>query len=1403
MTLDGSMSTGSAFWKEKLATATLTGVPTDFVRPVPPAIVEATTQFKVPESVARLAATVKQTPHTTLLAVLSVLVARLSGDEDIVIGADIDAGSVVALRTQISPPSTTFDVVISSIADELRASSTYALSSAAQYASVVQSTDPIWRVAVYHTPEAPRVPVLESGTDIAFFINNDKSLVDFDIHYNSLLFNRDRIVFLLDQIGTFSERVSSRTAEPVGSISLVSASQCKILPDPTTDLHWSDFRGPIHDIFAANAAAHPDRMCVLETACATDPERLNERSFSYRQIDEASNVLAHQLIQSGVQVGDVVSVYAHRGVDLVVAVFGVLKAGAAFSVIDIAYPPARQIIYLQVAQPTALVVLKRAGQLDSSVQEYIDNNLKLRTFIPALQLADDGSLSGSLQSEISANIPDILACVQHKARVPTGVVVGPDSTPTLSFTSGSEGVPKGVRGRHFSLTYYFPWMAKTYGLSSNDRFTMLSGIAHDPIQRDMFTPLFLGASLIVPAPDDIGTPGQLATWMAKNGATVTHLTPAMGQLLAAEATTPIPTLHHAFFVGDILTKRDCRRLQALARNVSIVNMYGTTETQRAVSFYLIPSVSEDPAFLSTQKDVIPAGKGMVDVQLIVVNRTDRSLTCAIGEIGEIYVRAGGLAECYLGLPELSAQKFVKSWFKTTPWPDLIPASSPWRAAWLGPRDRLYRTGDLGRYTPDGNVECSGRADDQVKIRGFRIELGEIDTHLSQHTAVRENITLVRRDKDEEPTLVSYFVPHETVNASTTEASDPIVSGLVRYADLIRDIRAYLKTKLPSYAVPTVIVPLAKLPLNPNGKIDKPRLPFPDTAQLAAAASVNGNSSNVEGNAPTLTVTEASVRDLWLEVLPHQPAVINPSDSFFDVGGHSMLATRMIFELRKRLAVELPLGYVYAHPTLAALASEIDRIKNSDMPVSGLVTESSEGKNEAVDYAADAAALVKKRLPAKFASAVTPFTREQGTSLTVFVTGATGFLGSYLVQDLLAAHGKSTNIQLILHVRAKTPEAGMERVQASAKAYGVWEDSFASHIRVVTGSLEQDNLGLSQEEWSELADTVDVIIHNGAQVHWVYPYTILRGPNVIGTLSALELAAKGKPKSFVFVSSTSTLDNDYFVDLSDAELASGRAGVSEEDDLSGSSSGLGNGYGQSKWAAEYIVRAAGARGLTGAVIRPGYVTGQSVNGITNTDDFIVRMMKGCVQLGLVPDIHNTVNMVPVDHVARVIIASAFSSPSLSPGGVRVVHVTGHPRLRFNEFLGTLADYGYDIASVNYVHWRQALETYVVRDAKDNALYPLLHFVLDNLPSSTRAPELDDKNAIAALEFDASTWTSPEVTKVKGAGVSKQTIGIYLAYLVSIGFIDRPTLSSTSSPLPSIAVPQSVKESLAAVGGRGRM
>ncbi|CAO1622653.1 unnamed protein product [Parajaminaea phylloscopi] len=1413
------------------------------------------------------------TPFHLLLAAFVVLLHRYTGDTDIVIGTSSPlTGEPLILRVPIESGDPFWQLVrrVQTVEAEAAADN-------APYEQIVERLErnnaasssaapsaPIFRVRFFDETSGKARHFLQSTsltTDMTVFVTRpgfnpadtvgsesstsstetikatsgpassvrDTVVPSISLHlsYNSLIFSSTRINIILAQLSHIINVVSTNPEVSVGTVSLRTSAEGSLLPNPRQDLDFCGFMGSITSIFERNARAHPNRRAIAESlpdasnALELSTPAARIRSITYEQLDRASNVLAHHLIKHGVQRGEVVMTYAYRGADLVVSVLATLKAGAVFSVIDPAYPPVRQNIYLQVAKPRAIVVLANAGTLHANVRKCIEEELDVRVEVPALHLSDDGSIRGG---EVSGG-KDALSDAQSLAGDSTGVLLGPDSLATLSFTSGSTGIPKGVYGRHFSLTHFFPWMGERFGIGAGDRFTMLSGIAHDPIQRDMFTPLFFGAELHVPTADDIGTPGRLAEWMAATQATVTHLTPAMGQLLSAQATALIPTLKNAFFVGDVLTKRDCTRLQALAANVRIINMYGTTETQRAVSYFAIPPVSEHPTFLATQKDIMPAGQGMKDVQLLVVNRNQRTATCAVGEQGEIYVRSGGLAEGYLASLEDNAAKFMPNFLA----PDAVfedtLQGTPEGEFWKGIRDRMYRTGDLGRYLPDGTVECTGRADDQVKIRGFRIELGEIDTHLSRHPHVRENVTLVRRDKDEEKVLVSYFVPGpgakeleeissageevHAANSGETQARS-LVRGMRRHRALIRDIRDHLKKKLPSYSVPTLFVPLGRMPLNPNGKIDKPALPFPDTALAQDALSnkpkAGGHGADKASREPTRT--EALIASVWATLLPSAPKPLPLDESFFDLGGHSILATRLIFELRKTFVVNLPLGVVFDTPTIEGLAKEVEKIQEGalllgagEQEVGSAATKpNGQGELERAltgeeDYAGDLDRLVKQ-LPDSFV----PIKDQQGKQ-TVLLTGATGFLGAFILRDLLELRTKEIS-RVYVHVRAKSQDAGVQRLREGGQARDAWDEAWVTEgrLRVVVGDLETHKLGLSEADYVEVARECDAVLHNGAMVHWVYPYSKLKRANVDSTLACIQLCATGKPKSLTFVSSTAALDTDHYVLLSDkilqqsaksdndfaaaSSLPSGLEGVPETDNLDGSARGIKAGYGQSKWVGERLIFAAAARGLSSMVVRPSYVVGDSRSASTNTDDFIWRLVKGCEQLGLVPDMHNRVNMTPVDHVARVCSLASIRARSekgdVAGTKAKVCQITAHPQLRYNDLLGALVRYGWNVQRTDYIVWRTKLEEHVLNSSvsepqseeqrEANALFPLLHFVLDDLPTSTKSPELDDRHTQALLDSFGEGQSNKGVVM----GMSESLLGLYLHWLVAVGFLHAPTI-----------------------------
>ncbi|KAJ4221646.1 large subunit of alpha-aminoadipate reductase [Fusarium solani] len=419
---------------------------------------------------------------------------------------------------------------------------------------------------------------------------------------------------------------------------------------------------------------------------------------------------------------------------------------------------------------------------------------------------------------------------------------------------------------------------------------------------------------------------------------------------------------------------------------------GHYRDKSAVTYFEIPSATEDPEALDSLGDTIPAGWGMQDVQILVISREDNTKICPVGEQGEIYFRAAGLAEGYLGDPQKTAEKFVDNWLvDNAKWVEADKANDkgePWRRYYKGPRDRLYRTGDLGQYLPSGAVRVSGRIDSQVKIRGFRIELNEIDANLGGSPLVRDVKTLVRRDRNEEPTLVSYIVPeisewkrwleaqnHEDIEDEGVEMG-PTVVYLKRFRRMQAEVRDHLKPRLPAHSVPSIYVMLQKLPLNPNGKVDFPNLPFPDAAARTEDASEEDLKSW-----EALSETEKTLATQWSTLIPGLNAkTIRPESNFFDCGGHTLLAQQLLLNIRKSLGADITIGVLYANPSLRGLGSQVDRLRSGQAAT----------VDKAVDtvYAESFDELINT-LDDKYQSA-DPDALSPSSGATFFLTVATGF-----------------------------------------------------------------------------------------------------------------------------------------------------------------------------------------------------------------------------------------------------------------------------------------------------------------------------------------------------------------------------------------------------------------------------
>ena len=319
--------------------------------------------------------------------------------------------------------------------------------------------------------------------------------------------------------------------------------------------------------------------------------------------------------------GETVAVYANRSAPLILGLLGILRAGAAFCILNPAQPAPRLVNCIRGARPRAWLQVPGADEPPEDVQRAL------------AELAGDRHLILPAAEE-ERSIPELSGDWNPE------IDVAPNSPAYLTFTSGSTGEPKCILGTHQPLSHFLEWHIAEFGLKQEDRFSLLSGLGHDPLLRDVFTPLWLGATLCIPPADDILSPGRLREWMRSRRITVAHLTPAMGDVLTAPSgkSEPLSTLRYVFFGGELLSSRRVNRLRQVAPLADCVNFYGTTETPQAMAWHRIETTDESsgvgPAAAGTS--AIPLGRAIPDAQLLILNRAQG--LAGPGELGEIFVR---------------------------------------------------------------------------------------------------------------------------------------------------------------------------------------------------------------------------------------------------------------------------------------------------------------------------------------------------------------------------------------------------------------------------------------------------------------------------------------------------------------------------------------------------------------------------------------------------------------------------------------------------------------------------------------------------------------------------------------------------------------------------------------------
>ncbi|HBK24338.1 MAG TPA: non-ribosomal peptide synthetase, partial [Planktothrix sp. UBA10369] len=610
--------------------------------------------------------------------------------------------------------------------------------------------------------------------------------------------------------------------------------------------------------------------------------------------------------------------------------------------------------------------------------------------------------------------------------------------------------------------------------------------------------------------------------------------------------------------------------------------------------------------------------------------------------------------------------------------------------------RLYKTGDLARYLPDGNIEFLGRIDNQVKIRGFRIEIGEIEAVLAEYPDIQANAVIVREDEPNNKQLVAYIVPEL-----------PSIE--------IQKLRGFLKEKLPNYMIPSFFVELKELPLTSSGKIDRNALPMPIK-----------NDQN-QTLIPPRTPTEKIVADIWQEVLGLR--TINIFDNFFDLGGHSLKAAQVISRLREKLLINIPLNYLFAEPTIAGLATCLNNHLAQTLPDDFDKAQTPNWQTEII-----------------LDDAIQPPNQDYqftANPVNILLTGVTGFLGIHLLAEIL----DKTKANIYCLIRSNHLEAAQAKINDKLKTFQLGNEHQSQRIIPVIGDLSQKYLGLCEPDFLELAEKIDVIYHNGAWVNALYPYSVLKPANVLGTEEILRLACLNKVKPVHFISTISVFSAAY-----------AQGNLIQESDPLGINHGLNAGYTQSKWVAEKLILAARQRGLPITIFRASRIIGHSKTGICNTQDLFCRMIKGCIQLGMVPDFgDSSEDLTPVDYVSAVIVHLARQETSLG----KAFHLLNcHPTPNNNLF-NSIREMGYPLESISFEKWRSHLAEHC-KINKDNVLAPVLSNFSDDNVEPGNPPQFDYQNTLRGLKE----------TDFNFPPIDNSLLKTYFDYFVQSGYLIPP-------------------------------
>lgn len=882
-----------AFWRAQLGDVTdLTDLPTDHPRARAPGFAGARATLVLPASLLAQAKELGRrhdaTLYMVLLAAYMTVLHRYSGGATILVGsgsagrtqAEIEGLIGYFNNTLVQRGDFSGDPSFGALLRQVRASALGAYdhqdvpleklvmelrqgredtSDAPLFQAVLTMQDTLeQRVALDDIELRPfGIDFAATKFDLTLFPAERPDGLSLTLQYRSDLYLPETASRFLGHLGEVLVAAVADAATPVSRLRLLTAGEGEAL------VRWNATESPIdtlpfHEQVAARAAAFPAAVAV-----ACDTTRL-----SYGDLERRANQIAHRLRALGVDRGATVGLLLDRSADAIVALLGILKAGAAYLPLatDV---PAPRIAQQLAASTTRLVVTRRefAGLAAAGTER--------------LELDTDAAAIGA-ERDVA---PD--------------VTVTSDDVAYVLFTSGSTGTPKGVAVTHGNVANYTAAIGRRLGLDGALplHFATVSTLAADLGNTAIFPALAGGGTLHV-IPADIALDGpRFASYAGAHAIDVLKITPShlRALMVAAGRDGAAELLPRCWLVlGGEASTWDLVDEVRRAGSCRVLNHYGPTETTVGCATFEVTAASESAA-RAAGAQTVPIGAALANVQLHVLDAN--RLRMPVGVPGELYVAGAGVAAGYIGQPERTAERFV----------DLEGVG------------RAYRTGDRVRRLIDGNLEFLGRVDDQVKVRGFRVELGEVEHAVAAIPGVAACAVVLRDGSAAEP-VIAAFVVARTAGYAVAHADRPTPER----------IRERLAASLPEYMVPSVVIMLDQLPLTPNGKIDKRALPAVDAAPAATATEPR-------------TPTEAALVQIWAESLKRDAVGVH--DNFFEVGGHSLIAIRILGKLTRTFGVRLPLRTLFDAPTVAQLARLVEDA-GATAPVPGATTIKPVSRGEA-------------------------------------------------------------------------------------------------------------------------------------------------------------------------------------------------------------------------------------------------------------------------------------------------------------------------------------------------------------------------------------------------------------------------------------------------------------------------